>query len=342
MTLTLALPPSAALNHARPVHRAQLHPVVLATILDSHLRRQPDHDRVLGTLLGPKQPAHGQAGTVHVTEAFAVPYAVRHRGQVTIDVEHHRAVLDLHLKLNPKLQVVGWFATDPNLNSFSALIHNFYQNESPGQQALHLALDPESLQFRVWTAQPLGSAAGLAFTPVEHSVHVQPHDRPSLDLLSSRVSSLSQLVSAAAAADQDQDQDRDREDLEVPTPLDALYTLLNQVTVMLDQVLDYVKQVAQGQIPPNEKVGRALLETVGSVPVASPAPAATPTAPAAEDNKEENDAATKTKATATGSTSLVDFEEEFNAHLADVLMVSYLANVIKTQAELSSRLNLLV
>ena len=36
------------------------------------------------------------------------------------------------------------------------------------------------------------------------------------------------------------------------------------------------------------------------------------------------------------------FEEDFNTHLADVLMVSYLANLVKTQTEISSRLNLLV
>ncbi|KWU41569.1 Mov34-domain-containing protein, partial [Rhodotorula sp. JG-1b] len=266
-----------------------LHPVVLASILDSHLRRPADHDRVLGTLLGPRSSGH-------VTEAFSVPYAVRAKGQVTIDVEHHRAMVDLHLKQNPKLVVLGWFATHPQLNSFSALIHNFYAAESPATTAaVHLALDPHSLEFQTYTAHPLGSDGGLAFTPVPHSVLVAPHERPSLDLLSSRLSSLSNLVPT-----QEPSSSSEGGDLEVPTPLEALYSLLRQVTSMLDQVLDYVKQVASGQRQGDDKVARALLETVGSVPQVAPAP--------------------------------------FNAHLADVLMVSYLANVIKTQAELSSRL----
>lgn len=367
--LSLALPSTGGAPTATSA-RTQgqgiaLHPVVLASILDSHLRRPADHDRVLGTLLGPRSSAQ-------VTEAFSVPYAVRAKGQVTIDVEHHRAMVDLHLKQNAKLVVLGWFATHPQLNSFSALIHNFYAAEAlpTGAPAVHLALDPESLHFETYTAQPLlgGSDGGLAFTPVPHSVLVAPHERPSLDLLSSRLSSLSNLVPAPPV------EPTTGEDLQVPTtPLEALYALLRQVTSMLDQVLDYVKQVAQGQREGDDKVARALLETVGSVPQVTPAPVEKE---AAEEEESSSRAAEGESSSATGAAAaadpIADFEEEFNAHLADVLMVrpvtlpfpfflrglcgfaeprppsapdaqvSYLANVIKTQAELSSRLNLLV
>lgn len=341
--MALALPssgnPAAAAAARSTQPTVQLHPVVLASILDSHLRRPQDHDRVLGTLLGPRSSSN----PVQITEAFSVPYAVRAKGQVTIDVEHHRAMVDLHLKQNPKLVVLGWFATHPQLNSFSALIHNFYSAEAPPSlPAVHLALDPESLDFETYTAQPLlgSESAGLAFTPVPHSVLVAPHERPSLDLLSSRLSSLSNLVvpyQESSSAD----------DLSVPTPLEALYSLLNQVTAMLDQVLDYVKQVATGQRQGDDKVARALLETVGSVPQVTPAAAAA--APVVDESAAaEHESSSRAGAVEGGELStaaagpIADFEEEFNAHLADVLMVSYLANVIKTQAELSSRLNLLV
>ncbi|GAA5993161.1 hypothetical protein JCM10908_001318 [Rhodotorula pacifica] len=353
MTLSLALPPTASAllsqgsstSTGRPVSSVTLHPVVLASILDSHLRRQPTHDRVFGTLLGPRPSSPlSQPGTLSVTEAFSVPYAVTTRAQegqqqqVTIDIEHHRALLDLHLKSNPKIAVLGWFATSPSLNSFSALIHNFYSNEalaSSGYQAVHLALDPESLDFKVYTAAPLGLAssssggeAQLAFVPVKHSVSLPSQERPSLDLLSSRLSSLSNLVPAPPASS------AQNEDLSVPTPLEQLYTLLRQVTSMLDQVLAYVREVVEGERDGDEKVGRALLETVGSVP----------TLASSSTSEEEGAAegAEKKERAENAAAGVTDFEEEFNAHLADVLMVSYLANVIKTQAELSSRLNLLV
>lgn len=357
MSLSLALPPSAALlSSSRPVQLAQLHPVALASILDSHLRRQPDHDRVFGTLLGVRRSASSSSSTdeaavspstVQVTDAYAVPYAVRsHGGQVTIDVEHHRAVLDLHLKANPRLVVVGWFATHPTLNSFSALIHQFYSTEctttaagqnaasGSGQQAVHLALDPDSLEFTCYTASPIGGQASnangqeahFAFVPIPSTVVVPAQERPSLDLLTERLSSLSALVPDAATA---ATLSSAQSDANPATPLETLYSLLRQVTAMLDQVLAYVEKVTRGEIQGDEKIGRALLETVGTVPTRA-ANAGSGVAASEEQGGEVEEAAVeKKKSSKSGgarsadaaAVQQVDFEEEFNAHLADVLMV---------------------
>ncbi|BGP53625.1 hypothetical protein JCM8202_002527 [Rhodotorula sphaerocarpa] len=365
---------SAAAQAPRPVPAAEIHPLALAQVLDSHLRRHHAHDRVFGTLLGLRRAPQAQghsaptaaAAALQVTESFAVPYAVRGQGQVTIDIEHHRAMLELYTRQNPRLVVVGWYATHPNLNSFSALIHQFYQHECLAgahpslHQAVHLALDPESLAWQCYTALPIGlsasasasaSDAHLAFAPLDASVLVQPHERPSLDLLTSRLSSLSALVPAEGASDSNSNGTPAADGTAVPTALESLYALLRQVTAMLDQVLEYVRSVASGEVPGDEKVGRALLETVGNVPTRrSAAPAAAGAGAGARAEEEEEGAEGTEKkgaaARATGeppaAAAAADFEEEFNAHLADVLMVSYLANVIKTQSELSSRLNLLV
>ncbi|GAA5875259.1 hypothetical protein JCM1840_001913 [Sporobolomyces johnsonii] len=315
MTLTLALP-STSLAATRPVSQVRVSPLPLAAILDHHLRRPDSQDRVFGTLLGVRSESDN---SVEVRNAFGVPYEVHGRGQVTIDMDHHRALLDLHLKVNPKEVVVGWYATSPVLNSFSALIHSFYTSESAPFPAVHLTLDPSSLAFTTYTASPIGTsprADHLAFIPVESVLRVAEQERPGLDLLTSNLAALS--ASAPAASPE--------ADLPVSSPLATLHELLQKVSVMLDQVLEYVRAVAAGERAGDEKVGRALLETVGTVPAGA----------AAEKKKA---GATTAKA---GDQGAKDFEEEFNAHLADVLMVSYLANLVKTQTEISSRLNLLV
>lgn len=195
------------------------------------------------------------------------------------------------------------YSTSPSLNSFSALIHNFYSSESSPSPAIHLTLDPESLSFTAYTASPIGTLAKpdhLLFTPIESVMRVHESERVGLDYLTRSLTETANTL---------------------PSPVANLTSLLRQVQNMLTSVIDYVEKVNAGKITPNEIIGRALLETIGTLP--------TPTA-----------TVTTETSTATGGKKTV--EEDFNNHLADVLMVSYLANLVKTQTEISGRLNLLV
>ncbi|GAA5920316.1 hypothetical protein JCM6882_006494, partial [Rhodosporidiobolus microsporus] len=320
MSISLSLPTSTLPSASRPITALSSHPLVLATLLDAHLRRSQGQDRVFGTLLGVRNPSDG---SLELRNAFAVPYEVRGKGQVTIDMDHHRAMLDLHLKVSPREQVVGWFATSPALNSFSALIHNFYTTESPSGPAVHLTLDPSSLAVAAYTAAPIGlgsassspssGGAQLAFTPVEVRVKVGEQDRAGLDLLTSNINSLSSSLSTssasssgALAAPAAPEVDAD---VPLPSPLTQLTTLLTHVSLMLDQVLEYVRAVAAGEREGDAKVGRALLETVGSVPSAAAAGA-----------KGQGKKAVGGAAAEEAGEVVDGFEEEFNQHLADVLM----------------------
>ncbi|KAK4056200.1 hypothetical protein OIO90_002641 [Microbotryomycetes sp. JL221] len=335
--LSLALPTTSLVTQ-RPVSRVVVSPVALATVLDHHLRRGTDQDRVFGTLLGVRRESDNQ---IDVRSAFGVPYQALGRGEVTVDMDHHKSLLELHLRVNPREVVVGWYATSPELNSFSALIHNFYSAECAPHTAVHLTLDANSLDRRAYTAQQIGTTSKpdhLAFLPVDCRMHVHDQDRPALDLLTHNLTTLT-----ATAQDLQQQQDVKQkqnasmltQDLPLTTPLATMYGLLLKVSSMLDAVLEYVHAVAAGERQGDERVGRALLETVGVVPTATSPSAESATSSAttlsAPTNAQKHKLAADTKT----------FEEDFNAHLADVLMVSYLANVVKTQTELSSRLALL-
>lgn len=91
-----------------------------------------------------------------------------------------------------------------------------------------------------------------------------------------------------------------------------MHSMLSEVQTMLSTVLSYVQSVLSGSTKGDSKVGRYLLETLGSVPV-----------------------------TSTGAKEGQSFEEEFNTHLADLLMVSYLANVVRVNLEVASRAGML-
>lgn len=85
--------------------------------------------------------------------------------------------------------------------------------------------------------------------------------------------------------------------------LEALEQSIKSVTAMLDRVLAYVRSVLAGEVQGDPAVGRYLLDTFA----------------ASTDDLEKGG---------------------FNASLQDTLMVSYLANLVRSQAEISSRLAL--
>lgn len=88
----------------------------------------------------------------------------------------------------------------------------------------------------------------------------------------------------------------------------ALETSIVEVIEMLERVSNYVSNVISGSAPGSVAIGKYLLKNLCLVP----------------------------------SVSSDNLEKLFNSHLQDVLMVVYLANTVRTQLQLSSRLTPIV
>ncbi|KAF7981685.1 hypothetical protein HWV62_32242 [Athelia sp. TMB] len=260
-----------------------IHPVALFSILDHYLRRKSDQPRVIGTLLGVRSESDS---TVEVRSAFAVLHSETSE-QVAVDMEYHRAMWDLHHKVNPKEVIVGWYSTGSNLNTYSALIQNFYSQETAPHQAVHVALNTgveegEEAGVKAYVSSPVGvfpKPENCVFVPVPCELRFHDAERSGVDLLTNPTQ---------------------------PHPmadLDILESSIQSVTAMLDRVLSYVRSVLAGEVKGNPAVGRYLMDTLGA----------------------------STGELETGG---------FNASLQDTLMISYLANLVRSQAEVSSRLAL--
>lgn len=119
-----------------------IHPVALFSILDHYLRRKDDQERVIGTLLGVRSTSTNSTdiSEIEVRSSFAVLHSETSE-QVAVDMEYHRTMYELHHKVNPKEIIVGWYSTGSNLNTYSALIQNFYSQETAPHQAVHVALN---------------------------------------------------------------------------------------------------------------------------------------------------------------------------------------------------------
>jgi len=276
--------------------------VALFSILDHYLRRKDDQDRVIGTLLGVRSTGGvgGPEGeTVEVRSSFAVLHSETSE-QVAVDMEYHRTMYELHHKVNPKEVIVGWYSTGSNLNTYSALIQNFYSQETAPHQAVHVALNTgieegEQAGVKAYFSSPVGvfpKPENCVFVPVPCELRFHPAERSGIDLLTSTAAhSFSPTTSSPPALP--------------TTDLEVLERSIESVSLMLDRVLAYVRSVLAGEKKGDPAVGRYLMDTLGV-------------------------------GIGTG-----DLEKGgFNASLQDTLMVSYLANLVRSQAEVSSRLAL--
>ncbi|CAE6362256.1 unnamed protein product [Rhizoctonia solani] len=274
----------------RPVTTVTLHPVALFSILDHFLRRTESQERVIGTLLGTRTETE-----IEVKSSFAVIHNETDE-QVALDMDYHRTMYDLHQKVNPKEVIVGWYSTGTDLNTYSALIHNFYSQETTPYQAVHVVLDTGVREgvnqgvkayvrhvFATHYSLTLGLNEAL---PCE--LRLQDAELSGLDLLNAAANATKHTASPA-------------------TELEILEQAIEGVSNMIDRVLAYVKQVIDGEIEGDPTVGRYLLDTL--------------------------------KASST-SLDKEKVETLFNSQLQDTLTISYLANIVRSEVEVSSRMAL--
>ncbi|KAF8238977.1 hypothetical protein L208DRAFT_1386813 [Tricholoma matsutake] len=201
---------------------------------------------------------------------------------------------ELHHKVNPKEVIVGWYSTGSNLNTYSALIQNFYSQETAPHHAVHVAVNTgveegEQASVKVLLfSSPVGvfpKPENCVFVPVPVELRFHDAERSGIDLLLKTLSSPNSTSTQPVS------------DLEI------LEQSIETVVGMLDRVLEYVRAVLVGEKKGGAAVGRYLMDTLGA--------------------------------------STHDLEKGgFNASLQDTLMISYLANLVRSQAEVSSRLTL--
>jgi translation initiation factor 3 subunit F len=91
----------------------------------------------------------------------------------------------------------------------------------------------------------------------------------------------------------------------LPSDLEGLEGTIERLQDMIDTISRYVDNVIEGQLPPDNAIGRYLADTIASVP------------------RVNSDA----------------FDKLFNDSVQDVLLVLYLANLTRTQLTLAEKLN---
>lgn len=260
--LHLARPLGPATTNALPSTNPlniTLQPQALLSILDHALRRPPEQDRVIGTLLGHRS----DDGTeISIQNCYAVPHTETAE-QVEVDMDYQKTMLNLHLRANPKEVLVGWYATSPDLNTFSALIHNFYGQQGDGTwpyPAVHLTVSTEAgeaPQVQAYVGAPIGvtperAADSCSFIPVPHEIKYGDGERSGLEAISTA---------------------KDREDRTVSVygDIEGLERAVESTLEMIDRVGAYVNGVLDEEAEPSTSLGQYLLNALSLAPKVEPA-----------------------------------------------------------------------
>jgi len=297
---------------------------------------------VIGTLLGRRNTNSDGKLNVEVTNCFAVPHA-EHGDEVAIGKDFNRQMLALHNRANRNEVVVGWYATalppgsegkdggSSNSNEeetegeykciadTSSLIHEFYAGECGGPSSgggdgdpIHLVLDTslkyDTIAIKAYRSTPI-AIKGEPFANMFHEIRVRiksaESERICVDKMIKGLSGGGKQVDHAEALLHHEDVLGNKE----PGKEDAmgLQMSMEKLLQLLESASTYVDQIVDGtvKIPTDDRVGRKLYDAISSVP------------------RIRNEI----------------FDGMFHDSLQDLLMVSYLSNLTKTQLVIAEKLN---
>lgn len=264
--------------------------------MDHALHSEHAPERVIGALLG----VRSDDGTeVEVRSTYAIPHTET-EDHAEVDVEYLRTMYALHRRAYPKDVIVGWYATSPELNSLSGLMHDFLANyegvypHPPIHMVVPTYTEARDLSVSTYISSPVGvnpekTRGSFLFVPIPNEIKYTEAEKSGLEAVA-------------------QAKDVPERTFSLVSDIRALELTIAEVVAMLERVSAYVANVVSGESQGSVAIGKYLLKNLALVP----------------------------------SVSADNLEKLFNSHLQDVLMVVYLANTVKTQLQLSSRLTPIV
>uniref|UniRef100_A0A8C9LW94 ubiquitinyl hydrolase 1 n=1 Tax=Piliocolobus tephrosceles TaxID=591936 RepID=A0A8C9LW94_9PRIM len=150
----------------------RLHPVILASIVDSYERRNEGAAQVIGTLLGTVDKH-----SVEVTNCFSVPHN-ESEDEVAVDMEFAKNMYELHKKVSPNELILGWYATGHDITEHSA--------PNPIHLTVDTSLQNGRMNIKAYVSTLMGvpgRTMGVMFTPLTVKYAYYDTERIRVDLI---------------------------------------------------------------------------------------------------------------------------------------------------------------
>jgi translation initiation factor 3 subunit F len=244
---------------------------------------------------------------VEVTNCFAVPHAERGE-EVAIGKDFNKQMLNLHLKSNRKETVVGWYASaaqgdDDDTDG---------QTPPPG-----LIMETSSLIHEFYSDESEeGDPIHLVVDTrlLENSIPIRAYRCTPVTVLGDSVANMFQELSLKLTSSESEsiclhqmlaDSSLGITNDKNGSKEEPLLVSMEKLYALLETASEYVDGVVAGTTPPDAEIGRQIADSLDAVPRMSPE----------------------------------GFDTLFNDSLQDLLMVTYLSNITRTQLSIAKKLN---
>lgn len=238
---------------------------------------------------------------VEITNAFAVPHAER-GDEVAIGKDFNRQMLALHLRANPRETVMGWYATAlPDENDPNGESKCIADTSSLIHDFYAGECDDDPIHLVVDTSLQTDAIALRAYKSTPVCIKNEPLANMFNEIRLSVKSSESERICIDRMIGSNSAEGASTNEDETA----ALQVSMERLLQMLETCSEYVDKVVDGTVSADDEVGRNISEVLNSVPRIRPEV----------------------------------FDKMFNDSLQDLLMVTYLSNITKTQLTIAEKLN---
>ena len=285
-----------------------MRPLVVLEILEMFRRRKEYDQFIIGTLVGERDPVRREI--VIVKDVFIVPHTIDDNGLPVLDIDYHRKRLSLLNDVSPSERVVGWFATPAPGQTIA--MHRFLKVNHIYQQEIPEALeDPFVLTIDTNLSNNKLSVRGYK------GRFLYPSDEsniPSMAVYDPVDVSFNAQPEERVALDSLINSLPDNEEVfdsssTLLSQSEGLDIALNELEQLLETVQKYVETLSTTDTPANTRIGREISRILHALPNLS----------------------------IHGQTT----DTQLSNGVQDLLMVIYLANLVKAQTCIADKVNLL-
>ncbi|PAV63659.1 hypothetical protein WR25_07779 [Diploscapter pachys] len=283
----------------------KVHPVVYMTIVDSYQRRSKSvknqmSDKALGTLMG-----FYEKGAVQVTNCFAIPFNENSR-DVELDDTFNQQMIQMLKRATPTEQPVGWFYTSSDVTENCLIFHDYYNrilsDVAARKESPPLVLLTLDTTFQTDNKSRMPVRAYLrtkAGIPGGKDPHCAIFNPLKVELDAFPGECVAMKLITNAL-------DSKRREVTMENGLEQLEKSTAQIIEWLERLLKYVNEVlSRDELPADATMGRKLIDIVNTA--------------ATHMQTEKLDSLVKNT-------------------LRDYMMISYLANLTKTQLQVHERM----